>query len=59
MINKNINLFSFISGKELNSLPSNVRDIMKQSVKRKRIGQQNESLIKINKKKMAKNITSG
>ncbi len=59
MIDKNINLFSFISGKELNSLPPNVRDIMKQSVKRKRIGQQNESLIKINKKKMAKNITSG
>jgi hypothetical protein len=59
MINKNINLFSFISGNELNSLPPNVREIMKQSVKRKRIGQQNKSLIKINKKKMAKNITSG
>jgi hypothetical protein len=59
MINKNINLFSFISGNELNSLPPNAREIMKQSVKRKRIGQQNKSLIKINKKKMAKNITSG
>jgi len=43
----------FISGKELNNLPPDVRDIMKQSIKRKRIGQQNGSLIKINNKKNA------
>jgi len=44
----------FISGKELKSLPPNVRNIQKQSMKRKRIGQRKESLIKTNKKKWLK-----
>jgi hypothetical protein len=44
----------FISGKELKSLPPNVRNIQKQSMKRKRIGQRKESLMKTNKKKWLK-----